>query len=817
MPSRSAPFSASLIALSVALVSPHVAYAQDSDVLVMRRGLINVKDRKAEDKLIPVEGADLNSYHWETSTWYASGGCQAAGSEERAVGCVYQGEMVADSFCPQPKPEDTRGATDYSQCEYAWHKTSFGEWDNTCSPNATRTVTATCLRSDNVEMPADYCYEPLRPVTQKGANYSGCSYAWEIGAWDEWAPKCSTKSTRTREVECYRSDGIESNKCSQPAPSTSEVVSNFANCTVAWDVDPFWRDANEGACTSGPVDQVRNVQCKSVHDGKLLTVIDDVNCEQPAPDKTRTIESNCSFDWNVGSWGNWSQTCGTNSVRNRTVTCVRDGHTKVSDANCVSDKPATQEAGEMNPACAVDEELTGEWVIEPWSDWSSTCSANATRTKEATCVDIISREEVAESNCPAPNPSRTETAEVLTSCSVWDSGAWSNWSSTCSASATRTRDVSCITASGDPAPASSCDITKKPGSTESSAITSGCEDKWILGAWKNTAETCGPATRERTYNCQRTYDDGTSAFVSNGECNAVAPTPLTITEDYIDNRGCTSSWATGAFVPEDTCSTSQTSTRTVACELRNVDGTKTVVDDAYCAQIKPSTTLVTADYSQCTYEWIAQPWGPYNDYCTTSANRSRTANCHRIDGSQTVMGNNFNQDATRLCGSIPANMPLSENGVVVVTGCESEVINGGFEEGLLAWNQFYWNGGSTSSNASNFIRTTSQYYRSPGNSLHVNANGYYVEAFQIVSLPYAGNYNVTLYSYNDGTTSGNLFIKNGGSTILSQPIGQGTRDKWTLHSFNFKITAPSDNLYVSLGVSNSRFYVDDVKVTYTGF
>src|SRR3546814_9354079 len=110
-----------------------------------------------------------------------------------------------------------------------------------------------------------------------------------------------------------------------------------------------------------------------------------------------------------------------------------------------------------------------------WSAWSSTCSASATRTQTAQCRRSDGAI-VAASECTSRGValSQTETGPVYSGCGYdWVIGGWSGWSSTCSASAARTRSVYCRRSDGTTVSDASCP-TAKPSSTDVAAQYGGC-------------------------------------------------------------------------------------------------------------------------------------------------------------------------------------------------------------------------------------------------------------------------------------------------------------------------------------------------------
>src|SRR3546814_7465907 len=98
-----------------------------------------------------------------------------------------------------------------------------------------------------------------------------------------------------------------------------------------------------------------------------------------------------------------------------------------------------------------------ECVEGAWGPWSSTCSTMAVHTRAVTCKRKFDGTLVADSECPAPKPATSETNAVYSSCSYSaEFGAWSGWSSDCSATSNRTRSVQCRRSNGDVVATSEC-------------------------------------------------------------------------------------------------------------------------------------------------------------------------------------------------------------------------------------------------------------------------------------------------------------------------------------------------------------------------
>src|SRR3546814_9309811 len=115
------------------------------------------------------------------------------------------------------------------------------------------------------------------------------------------------------------------------------------------------------------------------------------------------------------------------------------------------------------------------------------------------------------SECTARGIALTPTSETSPQyggCGYsWITGAWGGWSSTCSASATRTRSVPCQRSDGAIVADGNC-AGGKPATSEVSAQYGGCSYSTSYGGWS----TCVSGTQSRPVTCTRS--DGVQVAAS---------------------------------------------------------------------------------------------------------------------------------------------------------------------------------------------------------------------------------------------------------------------------------------------------------------
>ena len=556
-------------------------------------------------------------YEWIEGAWQDPGNsCTATETQTRSVTCRRSDGTTVETGCdPATKPATSQQVADYSGCGYEWDQTAWSAWSSTCSATANRTRNAFCVRSDGTTVSDSSCNASTKPTeSQTQGVYTGCSFDWDTGAWQDPGASCTANESQTRTVECMRSDGTKATSetsCTKTKPSGSRSVADYSGCSYAW-VEGAWNTG--GASCTANESQSRSVTCRR-SDG---TTVDDSLCTSTKPNTTQSVPdySGCSFSWDSSAWSAWSSTCSSNANRTRSVVCERsDGTVAASETSCTEPKPATSETKAVYSSCTYD------WKATPWQDPGASCTANETQTRNVTCQSSDGRT-VADSYCTTTKWAESRTVADYSACTfAWDTTNWSAWSNTCSSSATRTRSVTCERSDGTVAASESSCTEAKPAASQTQAVYSGCSYTWDSSAWSAWSSTCSSnATRSRTVRCER--GDGT--YVSDSSCTTAKPETDQTQAIY---SGCAYTWDIGAWQdPGASCTTSETQTRTVRCER----GDGTYVADSNCTTTKPSTTRTVSDDSGCTagssltVDWGAWSW---NSTCSSSATRSRTGTC----------------------------------------------------------------------------------------------------------------------------------------------------------------------------------------------
>lgn len=232
-------------------------------------------------------------------------------------------------------------------------------------------------------------------------------------------------------------------------------------------------------------------------------------------------------------------------MKTRAILCRRSDGTPVADERCTSAKPQDFVVEANYSGC------TYEWKPTEWSDWSSTCSDAASRSRSAICVQVETNTSSPDRNCAAARPELTETASRTEGCSAdWEVGGWGSFSSTCSDTAVRSRAVSCKRSDGKILPDTAC-TEVRPNSSETQGIYESCGYRWGATEWGDFNSQCSMnATRTGDAVCLRS--DG--AVVEDALCPGT--NPGSVAETKPNYAGCGYHWmySSGSIPTSQQCS-----------------------------------------------------------------------------------------------------------------------------------------------------------------------------------------------------------------------------------------------------------------------
>ena len=363
-----------------------------------------------------------------------------------------------------------------------------------------------------------------------------------------------------------------------------------------------------------------------------------------------TVMSGCAFDWvkpavqmtPVALSGNPVGRMGCGQVNEAFDPYCRrnDGSVlaKSDYAFCKNDRPDYDQVAAGDPDALGYNRLviqTGQcttidhqWIAGNWSNWSSDCSTTSTRTRPVSCQRTFDGSLQPDAACASgTRPTSTEVSARYGSCNyAWNTSAWGNWDSLCSNAATRTRTSVCARSNGDIVPDNECTSrgVAKPSLTEISPQYASCTYSYAAGNWSGWSSDCNTnATRTRGLTCYRSNGDA----VPEAECISRGITRPATSETSARYGTCGYSWNVGSWSGySSTCSTAATRTRAVSCLRSNGD----VLADSECITrvgAKPATSETSTQLGSCSYSAVNWTGWSWNSNCSSSAVRTRTAQC----------------------------------------------------------------------------------------------------------------------------------------------------------------------------------------------
>lgn len=350
---------------------------------------------------------------------------------------------------------------------------------------------------------------------------------------------------------------------------------------------------------------------------------------------------------------------------------------------------STQPSGPSTPTPTPAPTPAAEWTVGDWRFLgAAACSTTAQQERTVHCESA--GKTVDASLCKGDMPISSRTAERTDGCShAWSEGAWSAYDSQCSATARRTRTVSCKRSDGTIADASLCS-GERPQSSETAERYEGCTTSWHTGEFQDPGPSCNEREQQRReVSCRRDLDN---AVVDEASCST--GTRPAETREVSDLSSChydAADWT--PYTYDSTCSATATGTRTATC--RRSDGV--TVPASVCTDKGVTTTQTTTapNYDGCSHAWTASDWGPWSTSCGT-ASRMRDVFCESSDGRR-VDG--------RMCAG---DRPESAQTALQTSGC-------GYE--ITAWTP--WAYASACSASTTRIRTATECRRSDGQTVDV--------------------------------------------------------------------------------------------------
>ena len=222
------------------------------------------------------------------------------------------------------------------------------------------------------------------------------------------------------------------------------------------------------------------------------------------------------------------------------------------------------------------------------------------------------------------------------------------------------------------------------------------------------------------------------------------------------------------------------------------------LDDAECSEPKPTTEkTLSADYDGCTYEWSTGPWGDWDSLCSANARRTRTVQCLRKDGSNTLVAP----------GNCDPDHPDAQSEQIeeVVINCGGVIKNGDFEEGFSEWD------------ANVYAQITDDSYSGNNAALLSSGSARLYQSFP-ETIQAGQTINVAFHCKRLGRFSGMKFsIRNkGGAAFRQDTVMDCSEGYWTENRFSIPVNVTTDLEVWTFAPSSSSSYstiIDNIIVT----
>jgi len=296
------------------------------------------------------------SFSWTTGEW--SGAVPACGPtvENRSVTCVRSdGQPATDGSCPSgTRPADQRAATSYGTCGFSWEAGSWSAPSRTCG-SATRTRDVVCRRSDGTQVVDAQCGSTRPDDSETVTDFSACSHTLSYGEWGATAPACGD-SVQTRAATCIREDGatVDGALCPAPEPLTRQAA-DYSTCSFRWDVGSW---STPSAC--GQTTRTRAVTCLRSDGGQATDAQCDASGKPSSSEQVQDTSA-CQYSWVQTSVGEWSACVGGTQSRSVQAECRRSDGSVTSDALCSASgvRPKDESRGCTGPVTTPTQPGTG--------------------------------------------------------------------------------------------------------------------------------------------------------------------------------------------------------------------------------------------------------------------------------------------------------------------------------------------------------------------------------------------------------------------------------------------------------------------------
>ncbi|ELR55619.1 A disintegrin and metalloproteinase with thrombospondin motifs 20 [Bos mutus] len=425
---------------------------------------------------------------WRYGSWTPCSVSCGRGNQARYVSCRDAHDGIADeSFCAHlPRPAEI--AVCFSPC---------GEWQtgnwSPCSASCGRGKMTRQVLCINYHQPVNenYCDPEVRPVIEQECNLAACppTYSHFPSSSEQPSHFPGRNFPLTHKPEDNQNQGIH--------PSIRENQ---------------WRTGPWGSCSrscAGGV-QRRVVVCQD-ENGQSASYCDSAS----KPPESKHCDSGPCPQWNYGSWGECTQTCG-GGIKSRFVICQFPNGQLSQEQNCeMLNKPPSVVQCHIR-ACPDDV----SWHRGPWKSCSASCGKGL-KYREVLCIDQF-HGKLEEKYCSHLRKPRTHKACRSVQCPSWKANRWKECSVTCG-SGVQQRDVYCRLRGVGRVAEEKCDPSTRPYFQRECWHRNCTQYHWVAGEWLDCSISCKKRETYRQVKCVNAQNIG----VSESFCD-LATRPLAI-------------------------------------------------------------------------------------------------------------------------------------------------------------------------------------------------------------------------------------------------------------------------------------------------
>jgi len=586
----------------------------------------------------PVVMRTCLSYCWEYIPYdRCSNGC-GIGVQAVVAACrKVTGEKVADKHCfnggstkkPLKKSRSCRGSFECPEInrnsnspniivrpsinennrKIQWRTGSWSKCD--CSTGRRRRLVRCVESSKGVRLAAqseDLCSYHDKPHDSENCQPDWCerNIFWSVSDWSQCSATCGRDAIKSRAVNCKRIvnseviliDSVHCSSLYRKTPSNTDICSGLPSCPKALE----WNLGSWGPCsqTCGKGKQYRSVWCSGA-------VGACSNLQKPS--STRSCSLMPCPKWRTGVWGECNQTCG-GGRKTREVYCY-DRHEKVhvEESLCnmlwKPDSVRTCNLKKCRPAI--------RWRKLPWGLCSKTCGKGQ-KTRQVYCA-YNNETRVEERLCAGVKPKHIKSCKHnrAKKCPRWRTGQWSMCPSSCD-HAVQKRAVSCRYRQRI-IEQNNCNIYAKPIDTQDCPLIKSCSAfRWNLSNWTDCSKSCGAGVSSRRTRC---VQEVTRRAVDDSYCTEERP----ITQRNCSNGPCHATWKKGAWTECTLACGEGRQLRDTWCSYIDME-TYQEIKTSSCVQPGPATVR-ECNRGDCKSKWLWKTgdWGQCSKSCGMGASR----------------------------------------------------------------------------------------------------------------------------------------------------------------------------------------------------